>query len=50
VSDDFFNDAAKRAINDVLNVEENIPYLKVYPTRERVEKARNTTISGGTVR
>jgi hypothetical protein len=50
VSDDFFNDAAKRAINDVLNVEENIPYLKVYPTRERVEKAKNTTISGGTVR
>ena len=50
VSDDFFNDAAKRAINDVLNVEENIPYLKVYPTRERVENARNTTITGGNVR
>jgi hypothetical protein len=50
VSDDFFNDAAKRAINDVLNVEENIPYLKVYPTRELVERAKNTTISGGTVR
>lgn len=50
VSDDFFNDAAKRAINDILNVEENIPYLKVYPTRERVEKAKNTTITGGNVR
>jgi hypothetical protein len=49
-SEDYYNDAAKRAINDVLNVEENIPYLKVYPTRERVEKAKNTTISGGTVR
>ena len=49
-SEDYYNDAAKRAINDILNVEENIPYLKVYPTRERVENARNTTITGGNVR